>query len=89
VKVLLATRNAGKLAELRRMLAGGPVEVVGPLVLAPPPPPPPKPPPPAPPSQVPGLATHSAPPVRALLTLSESTKIPPTSSSAMIATITA
>jgi XTP/dITP diphosphohydrolase len=27
--VLLATRNAGKLAELRRMLAGGPVEVVG------------------------------------------------------------
>jgi len=29
VKVLLATRNAGKLAELRRMLADGPVEVVG------------------------------------------------------------
>ena len=29
MKVLLATRNAGKLAELRRMLAGGPVEVVG------------------------------------------------------------
>jgi XTP/dITP diphosphohydrolase len=29
VKVLLATRNAGKLAELRRMLAGGPVEVLG------------------------------------------------------------
>jgi XTP/dITP diphosphohydrolase len=29
VKVLLATRNAGKLAELRRMLEGGPVEVLG------------------------------------------------------------
>ena len=29
MKVLLATRNAGKLAELRRMLADGPVEVVG------------------------------------------------------------
>jgi XTP/dITP diphosphohydrolase len=29
VKVLLATRNPGKLAELRRMLAGGPVEVLG------------------------------------------------------------
>jgi XTP/dITP diphosphohydrolase len=29
VKVLLATRNPGKLAELRRMLADGPVEVVG------------------------------------------------------------
>jgi XTP/dITP diphosphohydrolase len=29
VKVLLATRNAGKLAELRRMLADGPVEIVG------------------------------------------------------------
>jgi XTP/dITP diphosphohydrolase len=29
VKVLVATRNAGKLAELRRMLADGPVEVVG------------------------------------------------------------
>jgi XTP/dITP diphosphohydrolase len=29
VKVLLATRNAGKLAELRRMLADGPVEVLG------------------------------------------------------------
>jgi XTP/dITP diphosphohydrolase len=29
VKVLLATRNAGKLAELRRMLADGPVEVIG------------------------------------------------------------
>jgi XTP/dITP diphosphohydrolase len=29
VKVLLATRNAGKLTELRRMLADGPVEVVG------------------------------------------------------------
>jgi XTP/dITP diphosphohydrolase len=29
VKVLLATRNAGKLAELRRMLDGGPVEVIG------------------------------------------------------------
>jgi XTP/dITP diphosphohydrolase len=29
VKVLLATRNAGKLAELQRMLADGPVEVVG------------------------------------------------------------
>jgi XTP/dITP diphosphohydrolase len=29
VKVLLATRNAGKLAELRRMLEGGPVEVIG------------------------------------------------------------
>jgi XTP/dITP diphosphohydrolase len=27
--VLVATRNAGKLAELRRMLAGGPVEIVG------------------------------------------------------------
>jgi XTP/dITP diphosphohydrolase len=27
--VLLATRNAGKLAELRRMLGGGPVEIVG------------------------------------------------------------
>jgi XTP/dITP diphosphohydrolase len=29
VKVLLATRNAGKLAELRRMLADGPVQVLG------------------------------------------------------------
>ncbi|WP_433279198.1 RdgB/HAM1 family non-canonical purine NTP pyrophosphatase [Pseudonocardia xinjiangensis] len=29
MKVLVATRNAGKLAELRRMLADGPVEVVG------------------------------------------------------------
>jgi XTP/dITP diphosphohydrolase len=29
VKVLLATRNPGKLAELRRMLADGPVEVLG------------------------------------------------------------
>jgi XTP/dITP diphosphohydrolase len=29
VKVLLATRNAGKLAELQRMLVDGPVEVVG------------------------------------------------------------
>jgi XTP/dITP diphosphohydrolase len=29
VKVLLATRNAGKLVELRRMLADGPVEVLG------------------------------------------------------------
>jgi XTP/dITP diphosphohydrolase len=29
VKVLLATRNAGKLAELRRMLADGPFEVLG------------------------------------------------------------
>jgi XTP/dITP diphosphohydrolase len=29
VKVLLATRNAGKLAELRRMLADVPVEVLG------------------------------------------------------------
>jgi XTP/dITP diphosphohydrolase len=29
VKVLLATRNAGKLVELRRMLVDGPVEVVG------------------------------------------------------------
>ena len=29
MKVLLATRNPGKLAELRRMLAGGPVEVLG------------------------------------------------------------
>ena len=29
MKVLLATRNAGKLAELRRMLDGGPVEVIG------------------------------------------------------------
>jgi XTP/dITP diphosphohydrolase len=29
VKVLLATRNPGKLAELRRMLTGGPVEVLG------------------------------------------------------------
>ncbi len=29
MKVLLATRNPGKLAELRRMLADGPVEVVG------------------------------------------------------------
>ena len=29
MKVLLATRNAGKLAELRRMLEGGPVEVLG------------------------------------------------------------
>jgi len=29
VRVLLATRNAGKLAELRRMLADGPVEVLG------------------------------------------------------------
>jgi XTP/dITP diphosphohydrolase len=29
VKVVLATRNAGKLAELRRMLADGPVEVLG------------------------------------------------------------
>jgi hypothetical protein len=51
--------------------------------------PPPPPPPPEPPSQAPGLATHSAPPVRAPLMLSESMKIPPTSSSAMIATITA
>ena len=65
----------------------GPVEPVDELV---PPPPPPEPPPPPPsPSQVPGLAKHSAPPVKALLTLSESTKIPPTSSSARIATITA
>jgi XTP/dITP diphosphohydrolase len=29
LKVLLATRNAGKLAELQRMLADGPVEVLG------------------------------------------------------------
>jgi XTP/dITP diphosphohydrolase len=29
VKVLLATRNAGKLVELRRMLVDGPVEVLG------------------------------------------------------------
>jgi XTP/dITP diphosphohydrolase len=29
VKVLLATRNADKLAELRRLLADGPVEVIG------------------------------------------------------------
>ena len=29
MKVLLATRNAGKLAELRRMLADGPFEVLG------------------------------------------------------------
>jgi XTP/dITP diphosphohydrolase len=29
VKVLLATRNAGKLAELRRMLVDGPAEVIG------------------------------------------------------------
>ena len=29
MRVLLATRNAGKLAELRRMLADGPVEVLG------------------------------------------------------------
>jgi XTP/dITP diphosphohydrolase len=29
VKLLLATRNIGKLAELRRMLAQGPLEVVG------------------------------------------------------------
>lgn len=29
MKVLLATRNAGKLVELRRMLADGPVEVLG------------------------------------------------------------
>jgi len=69
----------------------GPVEPVDELVPPPPPPPPPPEPPPPPlsPSQVPGLATHSAPPVKALLTLSESTKIPPTSSSARIATITA
>ena len=66
----------------------GPVESVDELV-PPPPPPPPEPPPPPPPSQVPGLATHSAPPVKAPLTLSESTKTPPTSSNAMIATITA
>jgi len=66
----------------------GPLESVDELVLAPPPPPPPPEPPP-PPSQVPGLATHSAPPVKAFLTLSESTKIPPTSSNARIATITA
>ena len=62
------------------------VEVVEP---PPPPPGPPPPPPPEPPSQAPGLATHSAPPVKAPLTLSESTKTPPTSSNAMIATITA
>ena len=67
----------------------GPVESVDELVLPPPPPPPPPPELPPPPSQVPGLATQSAPPVKALLTLSESTKIPPTSSSARIATITA